>query len=78
MANTQLICYLARTQTNKMLINSIFRLVKFLVVLTEKVGKMFIHRHITSKKAWNIYVLQINRHWALGVLLLLNNVTTVF
>jgi len=39
---------------------------------------MFIDRHITSKNAWIIYVMQIIRHWAVGVLLLLNSITTFF
>jgi len=39
---------------------------------------MFIDRHITSKKTWIIYVMQIIRYWAVGVLLLLNSITTFF
>jgi len=46
------------------------------VVLFEKVRKMFRHRHITSKKTWIIYVMQIIRYWAVGVLLPLNSVAT--
>jgi len=45
-------------------------------MLVEKVRKMFIDRHITSEKAWIIYVMQKIRHWAVDVLLLLNSVIT--
>jgi len=42
------------------------------VVLAVKVRKMFIDRHITSKKLWIIYATQIFRNWAVGAFLLLN------
>jgi len=48
------------------------------VVLAEKVRKMFVDMHSTSKRAWIMYVRQIIRDWSVGVLLLLNSVTTYF
>jgi len=38
---------------------------------------MFTDRHITTKKVWIMCAMQIIRHWAVGLLLLLNSVTTV-
>jgi len=42
------------------------------------VRKIFTNRHTTSTKTWIMYVMQIIRHWAVGLMLLLNRVTTFF
>jgi len=39
---------------------------------------MFIDGHTTRKKAWMMYLMQIIRQWSVGVLFLLNSVTTFF
>jgi len=49
-----------------------------MVMLAENMIKLFIDRHITSIKAWIMYVMQIISHWPVGVLLLLNSVKTFF
>jgi len=46
--------------------------------MTDKVRKLFIDRHITSKKAWIICVMQIIRNCTVGVLLLLNSAAISF
>jgi len=46
------------------------------VVLAEKVRKMFIGRRITSKK--HLHTMEVIKQWAIGVLLLSNKVIPFF